>query len=89
MSGYSTHSTQRPRMYTVDQPSSLQDDLRSHFSSKGTKARSIADGQSQHSFSNQSGRYLGSNAFANNLLASRQGNMLSTRNVLHTPLYYE
>ncbi|KAK9712738.1 hypothetical protein QE152_g24724 [Popillia japonica] len=34
ISGYSTHSTQRPRMYALDQPSSLQDDLRSHFSSK-------------------------------------------------------
>ncbi|XP_022900951.2 uncharacterized protein [Onthophagus taurus] len=70
ISGYSTHSTQRPRMYAVDQPSSLQDDLRSHFSSKGNKPRSIADGQSQHSFS--SGRFMASNAFPSNLLASRQ-----------------
>ncbi|KAK9712739.1 hypothetical protein QE152_g24724 [Popillia japonica] len=72
ISGYSTHSTQRPRMYALDQPSSLQDDLRSHFSSKGNKARSIADGQSQHSFSNHSGRYMASNVFPNNLLTSRQ-----------------
>ncbi|GJQ84642.1 hypothetical protein Trydic_g12671 [Trypoxylus dichotomus] len=72
ISGYSTHSTQRPRMYALDQPSSLQDDLRSHFSSKGNKARSIADGQSQHSFSNHSGRYTAPNVFPNNMLASRQ-----------------
>ncbi|RZC05010.1 uncharacterized protein BDFB_002552 [Asbolus verrucosus] len=71
VSGYSTHSVQRPRMYTVDQPSSLlADDMRSHFSTKGTKPRSIADGQSQHSFSNHSGRYL--NAFPSNLISSRQ-----------------
>lgn len=76
VSAYSTHS-QRPRMYTVDPPPSLmQDDMRSHFSTKGNKPRSIADGQSQHSFSNHSGRYLTSNAFPNNLLASRQGSNL-------------
>ncbi|CAH2001626.1 unnamed protein product [Acanthoscelides obtectus] len=68
---YSTHS-QRPRMYTVDQPASL-DDMR-YFGQMGKKARSIADGQSQNSFSNHSGRYLTANAFPNNLLASRQGN---------------
>lgn len=72
VSAYSTHSTQRPRMYSIEQPPSIiQDDMRSHFSSKG-KPRSIADGQSQHSFSNHSGRYLANNAFPNNLLASRQ-----------------
>ncbi|CAH1183723.1 unnamed protein product [Phaedon cochleariae] len=71
VSAYSTHS-QRPRMYMVDQPPSLED-MRPHFGPpKGNKPRSIADGQSQHSFSNQSGRYLTSNAFPNNLLASRQ-----------------
>lgn len=62
-------------MYPIEQPSSLQDDLRSHFSSKGNKTRSIADGQSQHSFSNHSGRYLSSGAFPTNLLAARQGKM--------------
>ncbi|XP_065162901.1 leucine-rich repeat and fibronectin type III domain-containing protein 1-like protein isoform X2 [Atheta coriaria] len=73
VSAYSTHSTQRPRMYSVEPSSLMQDDLRSHFSTKGTKPRSIADGQSQHSFSNHSGRYLAAaNAFPNNLLASRQ-----------------
>ncbi|KAJ8960950.1 hypothetical protein NQ318_020251, partial [Aromia moschata] len=70
ISAYSTHS-QRPRMYTVDQPPSLEE-MRSPYGTKGPKARSVADGQSQHSFSNHSGRYLTSNAFPNNLLASRQ-----------------
>ncbi|XP_044266891.1 leucine-rich repeat transmembrane protein FLRT1 [Tribolium madens] len=72
VSGYSTHSVQRHnRMYSLDQPSTLMaDDMRSHFSTKGTKSRSIADGQSQNSFSNHSGRYL--NAFPSNLITSRQ-----------------
>ncbi|CAG9853852.1 unnamed protein product [Phyllotreta striolata] len=69
VSAYSAHS-QRPRMYTVEQPPSL-DDMRSHFGPKGHK-RSNADGQSQNSFSNHSGRYLTATAFPNNLLASRQ-----------------
>lgn len=58
-------------MYSVDQPASL-DEMRSHYGPKG-KPRSVADGQSQHSFSNHSGRYLTATAFPNNLLASRQG----------------
>ncbi|KAG5876072.1 hypothetical protein JTB14_011556 [Gonioctena quinquepunctata] len=70
VSAYSAHS-QRPRMYTVDQPPSLEE-MRAPFGTKGNKPRSVADGQSQHSFSNQSGRYLTSAAFPNNLLASRQ-----------------
>ncbi|XP_066141258.1 uncharacterized protein haf [Euwallacea fornicatus] len=78
VSAYSTHS-QRPRMYTVEQPPSL-DELRSHFNAKN-KARSIADGQSQNSFSNHSGRYLTSNAFPNNLLASRQDLRLSRQSL--------
>lgn len=69
VSSYSTHS-QRPRMYTCDAPPSL-DEMRSHFGPKPHK-RSNADGQSQNSFSNHSGRYLTANAFPNNLLASRQ-----------------
>ncbi|XP_031343941.1 leucine-rich repeat and fibronectin type-III domain-containing protein 3 [Photinus pyralis] len=72
ISTYSTHSTRRPVIYPIEQPSSLQDDMRSHFSSKGNKARSLADGQSQHSFSNHSGRYLTSSAFPTNLLTGRQ-----------------
>lgn len=67
-------------MYTVEQPPSL-DELRSHFSAK-SKARSIADGQSQNSFSNHSGRYLTANAFPNNLLASRQGKKFSYRIII-------
>lgn len=57
----------------------MQDDLRSHVShfsgvaGKVGKARSIADGQSQHSFSNHSQRgYLGT-AFPTNLVNSRPG----------------
>lgn len=33
----------------------------------------MADGQSQHSFSNNSGRYLAGNVFPSNLVTSRQG----------------
>lgn len=53
----------------------MGDDMRSHvshFSGKAPKTRSIADGQSQHSFSNNSGRYLG-NAFTAGLVSSRPG----------------
>lgn len=54
----------------------MGDDMRSHvshFTSKPVKARSIADGQSQHSFSNHSGRYLTNNAFSAGLVNSRPG----------------
>lgn len=82
---------QRPRIYAIDQPSSLnagmiQDDMRSHggshFSNKGsgTKSRSLADGQSQHSFSNHSGRYLAPSAFPTNLVTTRQGTLRLNRN---------
>ncbi|ALC37965.1 haf [Drosophila busckii] len=70
VSAYSGRSIPRPRIYPVEQP----DDMRSHFSGmpgKVAKSRSIADGQSQHSFSNNSHRgYLGS-AFPTNLVNSR------------------
>ncbi|XP_055921785.1 TLR4 interactor with leucine rich repeats isoform X1 [Eupeodes corollae] len=70
VSAYSSRSIPRPRIYPMDN----QDDLRSHFSGmpgKVSKARSIADGQSQHSFSNNSHRgYLGT-AFPTNLVNSR------------------
>lgn len=59
----------------------IGDDMRSHvsqFSSKPVKTRSIADGQSQHSFSNHSGRYLTGNAFASGLVNSRPGQKLSS-----------
>lgn len=67
-------------MYPIE--NQIADDLRSHvshFSAMGQKvgkARSIADGQSQHSFSNHSQRgYLGS-AFPSNLVNSRPGTSL-------------
>lgn len=87
VSGYSTHSVQRHnRMYSMDQPPTLiADDMRSHFSTKGTKPRSIADGQSQNSFSNHSGRYL--NAFPSNLITSRQGK-LSVKLCAYYNYYY-
>ncbi|XP_004524723.1 slit homolog 2 protein isoform X1 [Ceratitis capitata] len=70
VSAYSGRSIPRPRVYPVENP----DDMRSHFSGmpgKVGKARSIADGQSQHSFSNNSHRgYLGA-AFPTNLINSR------------------
>uniref|UniRef100_A0A1B0DRF4 Uncharacterized protein n=2 Tax=Phlebotomus papatasi TaxID=29031 RepID=A0A1B0DRF4_PHLPP len=78
VSAYSGRSIPRPRIYPLENPS-IADDLRSHvshFSALGAnpkvgKARSIADGQSQHSFSNHSHRgYLGS-AFPTNLVNSR------------------
>ncbi|XP_037815062.1 leucine-rich repeat and fibronectin type-III domain-containing protein 3 isoform X2 [Lucilia sericata] len=70
VSAYSGRSIPRPRIYPMDN----QDDMRSHFSGmpgKIAKPRSIADGQSQHSFSNNSHRgYLGT-AFPSNLVNSR------------------
>ncbi|KAH8341243.1 hypothetical protein KR059_001144 [Drosophila kikkawai] len=71
VSAYSGRSIPRPRIYPVEQP----DDMRSHFSGMpgkvGKSSRSLADGQSQHSFSNNSHRgYLGS-AFPSNLVNSR------------------
>nr|XP_023028128.1 uncharacterized protein LOC111516186 [Leptinotarsa decemlineata] len=71
-------------MYTVDQPPSL-DEMRTGFGAKGNKPRSVADGQSQHSFSNQSGRYLTSAAFPNNLLASRQDLRQSRQSLALSP----
>ncbi|KAJ9596360.1 hypothetical protein L9F63_012635, partial [Diploptera punctata] len=66
VSMYSNRSIPRPRVYHMERQGSINmgciaDDMRSHashFSNKGVKTRSIADGQSQHSFSNHSGRYL-------------------------------
>ncbi|XP_053958709.1 leucine-rich repeat and fibronectin type-III domain-containing protein 2 isoform X2 [Anastrepha ludens] len=70
VSAYSGRSIPRPRIYPADN----QDDIRGHFSGipgKVGNARSIADGQSQHSFSNNSHRgYLGA-AFPTNLINSR------------------
>ena len=69
----------QPRMYHVERQGSINtgcaaEDVRthaSHFASK-PKTRSIADGQSQHSFSNHSGRYLSGNSFAPGLVNSPQ-----------------
>ncbi|KAL1124192.1 hypothetical protein AAG570_001962 [Ranatra chinensis] len=69
VSVYSNRSLSRSRMYHVERQ--VADDMRSHFSGKTTKPRSIADGQSQHSFSNNSGRYLSGNAFSSGLVNSR------------------
>nr|CAD7397863.1 unnamed protein product [Timema cristinae] len=79
VSMYSNRSIPRPRVFHMERTGSLTagclaDDMRSHpthFSSKGVKSRSIADGQSQHSFSNHSGRYLTGSAFAGGLATSR------------------
>ncbi|KAE8739794.1 hypothetical protein FOCC_FOCC014719 [Frankliniella occidentalis] len=80
VSVYSNRSMGRaPRMYHVERQGSINagcaaDDVRthaSHFPSK-PKTRSIADGQSQHSFSNHSGRYLSGNSFAPGLVNSPQ-----------------
>lgn len=67
-------------MYPENGAALISDDLRSHVShfsntggSKLGKTRSIADGQSQHSFSNHSGRYLANSAFPSNLVSSRSG----------------
>ncbi|KAL0273697.1 UNVERIFIED_CONTAM: hypothetical protein PYX00_006318 [Menopon gallinae] len=83
VSVYSNRSIPRPQVYHIERQGSLNarcsaDDIRSHishashFSNKGVKQpRSIADGQSQHSFSNST-RYLsGSNAAFNGLVNSR------------------
>ncbi|XP_058451017.1 leucine-rich repeat and fibronectin type-III domain-containing protein 3 isoform X2 [Malaya genurostris] len=76
VSAYSGRSIPRPRIYPMENQA-IPDDLRSHVShfsavgGKVGKARSIADGQSHHSFSNHSQRgYLGS-AFPSNLVNSR------------------
>lgn len=53
------------------------DDVRSQTGHYSTKARSIADGQSQHSFSNNSTRYFANAALASNLVSTRPGQLLS------------
>ncbi|PNF28241.1 hypothetical protein B7P43_G07220 [Cryptotermes secundus] len=81
VSMYSNRSIPRPRVYHMDRQGSINmgciaDDMHSHashFSSKGVKTRSIADGQSQHSFSNHSGRYLSGKSYAAGLVSSRPG----------------
>ncbi|KAJ6646377.1 Carboxypeptidase N subunit 2 [Pseudolycoriella hygida] len=77
VSAYSGRSIPRPRIYPMENQG-IADDLRSHVShfsgvvGKMNKqsGRSIADGQSHHSFSNSHRGYLGS-AFPSNLVNSR------------------
>ncbi|XP_063237644.1 leucine-rich repeat and fibronectin type III domain-containing protein 1-like protein [Bacillus rossius redtenbacheri] len=78
VSTYSNRSIPRPHVYHVERTGSLNAGCLpeerahvTHFSGKGVKARSIADGQSQHSFSNHSGRYLAGSAFPSGLASSR------------------
>ncbi|XP_049951168.1 leucine-rich repeat and fibronectin type III domain-containing protein 1 [Schistocerca serialis cubense] len=79
---YSGRSIPRPRAYHLDRQGSLTagcatDEVRSHAShfstGKGGKSRSVADGQSQHSFSNHSAsRYpLAPAAYSSGLVSSR------------------
>ncbi|XP_011173079.1 vasorin isoform X2 [Solenopsis invicta] len=78
VSAYSNRSIPRPRIFPIDRQGSITrasclDDVRSqagHYSSK-VSARSIADGQSQHSFSNNSTRYFSNTALASNLVSTR------------------
>lgn len=87
VSAYSNRSIPRPRIYSTDHQG-IADDLRSHIShfsgmghggmvaTKPGKARSIADGQSQHSVSNHSHRGYLNSAFPTNLVNSRPGKMI-------------
>lgn len=86
VSAYSNRSIPRPRIYSTDHQG-IADDLRSHIShfsgmgggmvaTKPGKARSIADGQSQHSVSNHSHRGYLNSAFPTNLVNSRPGEMI-------------
>ncbi|XP_012057851.1 PREDICTED: uncharacterized protein LOC105620986 [Atta cephalotes] len=78
VSAYSNRSIPRPRIFSIDRQGSITrasciDDVRSqtgHYSSK-ISARSIADGQSQHSFSNNSTRYFSNTALTSNLVNTR------------------
>jgi Leucine-rich repeat (LRR) protein len=78
VSAYSNRSIPRPRIFPIDRQGSMTrasciDDVRSQASHYGGKisTRSVADGQSQHSFSNNSSRYFANAALANNLVNSR------------------
>ncbi|XP_019697372.2 uncharacterized protein LOC109503934 isoform X1 [Harpegnathos saltator] len=78
VSAYSNRSIPRPRIFPIDRQGSITrasciDDVRSqagHYSGK-VSTRSIADGQSQHSFSNNSTRYFANAALASNLVNTR------------------
>ncbi|XP_043479976.1 vasorin isoform X3 [Leptopilina heterotoma] len=61
VSAYSGRSIPRPRIFPVDR--------QGHYTGKST--RSVADGQSQHSFSNNSSRYFGNATLTSNLINTR------------------
>ncbi|XP_046465313.1 uncharacterized protein haf [Neodiprion pinetum] len=79
VSAYSTRSIPRPRVFPMERQGSINraaciDEMRpqsQHFGVGKVSTRSIADGQSQHSFSNNSTRYFGSNPVPSNLISSR------------------
>ncbi|XP_051158914.1 uncharacterized protein LOC127280121 isoform X2 [Leptopilina boulardi] len=62
VSAYSGRSIPRPRIFPVDR--------QGHYTT-GKSPRSIADGQSQHSFSNNSSRYFGNATLTSNLINTR------------------
>ncbi|KAF7382767.1 hypothetical protein HZH66_013169 [Vespula vulgaris] len=78
VSAYSNRSIPRPRIFPVDRQGSITrasciDDVRSQAGHYGGKVstRSVADGQSQHSFSNNSTRYFANTTLGSNLVNSR------------------
>ncbi|KAK2582516.1 hypothetical protein KPH14_004813 [Odynerus spinipes] len=78
VSAYSNRSIPRPRIFPVDRQGSITrasciDDVRSQAGHYGGKVstRSIADGQSQHSFSNNSTRYFANTTLGSNLVNTR------------------
>ncbi|KAI4488405.1 hypothetical protein M0804_005253 [Polistes exclamans] len=78
VSAYSNRSIPRPRIFPVDRQGSITrasciDDVRSQTVHYGGKisTRSVADGQSQHSFSNNSTRYFANTTLGSNLVNSR------------------
>ncbi|XP_078041964.1 leucine-rich repeat and fibronectin type-III domain-containing protein hattifattener [Augochlora pura] len=78
VSAYSNRSIPRPRIFPIDRQGSITrasciDDVRSqtgHYSGK-ISARSVVDGQSQHSFTNTSTRYFANNTLSSNLTNTR------------------
>ncbi|XP_057327727.1 leucine-rich repeat and fibronectin type-III domain-containing protein 3 [Microplitis mediator] len=78
VSAYSNRSIPRPRIFPIDRQGSMTrasciDEVRSQASHYGGKisSRSVADGQSQHSFGNNSSRYFANTALASNLVNTR------------------
>ncbi|XP_066597843.1 uncharacterized protein haf isoform X2 [Prorops nasuta] len=78
VSAYSNRSIPRPRIFPIDRQGSITrasciDDGRSQVGHYGGKVttRSVADGQSQHSFSNNSSRYFANGALTSNLVNTR------------------